>query len=101
MSDDNEIELGVAGGDLLWLNDAACAEMSIDDFFVEAGHAIDEEVLRVCQGCPVRVDCVKHVYSMQVSGGYFGGLSPGQRRERSLDEAIRLVVMDSRVTPSR
>jgi len=76
---------------LLWLTDAACADMEIDDFFVEAGHAISEDTLRVCRSCPVRVECVKHVYNMQVTGGYFGGMSPGQRRERTMDEAVRFV----------
>jgi hypothetical protein len=87
---------------LLWLNDAACSEMSIDDFFVEAGHAIDDRVLRVCRTCPVRVSCVRHAYEMQVNGGYFGGMSPGQRREKTMDEAIRFIEVsmarDDRVT---
>jgi len=75
-----------------WLSQTACRDMGIDDFFVEAGHAINETALQVCQGCPVRVECVKHAYEMQVTGGYFGGLSPGQRRERTLEEAVQLIL---------
>ena len=82
-----------------WLAKTACSDMAINDFFVEAGHAIEETSLQVCRGCPVRIECVKHAYDMQVTGGYFGGLSPGQRRERSLEEAVQLILRSAK-TPS-
>jgi hypothetical protein len=99
--------LGAAGGSsgdgedteihgLGWLSQTACGDMAIDDFFVEAGHAIEETALQVCRGCPVRIECVKHAYDMQVTGGYFGGLSPGQRRERSLEEAVQLILRSTK-----
>jgi WhiB family redox-sensing transcriptional regulator len=79
---------------LLWLNHIACADMDLGDFFVDAGHAIINKVLNVCRSCPVRLECLNHAYNMKVSGGYFGGLSPGQRREYDLDEAIEFVIAD-------
>jgi WhiB family redox-sensing transcriptional regulator len=82
------------GGDLLWLNRIACADMDIDDYFVEAGHAITSTAASICRGCPVRLECLRHAYDMQVAGGYFGGLSPGQRREYSLEQAVQFVLSD-------
>jgi hypothetical protein len=84
------------GGDG-WLDDAACADLHIDDFFVQAGHVIEESVLNTCRGCPVRVSCVRHAYNsdLNITGGYFGGLSPGQRRDFSLTEALAYVSTDT------
>ncbi|MFM7088553.1 MAG: WhiB family transcriptional regulator [Candidatus Paceibacterota bacterium] len=80
-----------------WLDDAACAALNIDDFFVQAGHVIDERILNTCRGCPVRVQCVKHSYNanLNITGGYFGGLSPGQRRDFSIGEALDYIKSDT------
>jgi hypothetical protein len=81
---------------LRWLDDAACAEKNINDFFVEAGHVISEEVLEVCRRCPVRRQCLEVAYDQRfnITGGYFGGLSPGQRREMDIDQALKFVETD-------
>ena len=84
-----------ASEDLAWLRHAACADREIKDFFVEAGHVIDEEVLNLCRSCPVRVSCIRHAYKQEVTGGYFGGLSPGQRRDLNLDEALAYAEEDT------
>jgi WhiB family transcriptional regulator, redox-sensing transcriptional regulator len=78
----------------LWLNDTACADLTINHFFVEAGHAISDDTLNVCRGCPVRQQCLDHAYQMGISGGYFGGMSPGQRRNYSLEQARRYILSD-------
>lgn len=75
----------------LWLNSTACSDLTIGHFFVEAGHAISEDVLNVCRGCSVRVECLEHAYAMGIGGGYFGGMSPGQRRNLNLAQARRFV----------
>lgn len=82
-----------------WLDEAACANLDVNDFFVQAGHVISEDVLNVCRGCPVREDCVRHAYDedLNITGGYFGGLSPGQRRSMSLEDALEFCRND---TPS-
>lgn len=82
--------------DDLWLNDAACAGLPIESFFVQAGHVIDEEVLNVCRACPVRLDCLKHAYNphLNITGGYFGGMSPGQRREMTYEQAVAFCATD-------
>lgn len=83
-----------------WLDSAACGDL--DDksggkalalFFVDAGHVIDESTLNVCRGCPVRTECILHAYlggpdNGPIVGGYMGGLSLGQRRHMTLDEAL-------------
>ena len=81
---------------LRWLDDAACAEKNINDFFVEAGHVISEEVLEVCRRCPVRRQCLEVAYDprFNITGGYFGGLSPGQRRELDIDQALEFIAND-------
>ena len=38
--------MGKTDGDL-WLDDAACQDLPVESFFVQAGHVIDEEVLDV------------------------------------------------------
>lgn len=77
-----------------WLNDSACADLEIDDFFVPAGHAISEEKLNVCRACPVRTACLEHAYAGSILNGYFGGMSPGQRRALSLAQARRFIASD-------
>lgn len=86
-----------------WLDDAACADLAIDDFFVAAGHVIDEDILNTCRRCPVRIDCVKHAYDpdLNITGGYFAGMSPGQRREMNLQEAIEYCKTDTVERPRR
>jgi WhiB family redox-sensing transcriptional regulator len=84
-----------------WLDQAVCAQMEIGDFFVEAGHTISQDVLNVCRACPVRVQCVEHAYRSNISGGYFGGISPGQRRVLSLQKAKEFIERDPVQRPRR
>lgn len=81
--------------DLSWLDRIACADMEGELFFVEAGHVIDEATLDVCRRCPVRVNCIEHAYRLNCTSGYFGGLSPGQRRQLTLSEALAVVTGDA------
>jgi hypothetical protein len=83
-----------------WLDAAACAGLPIESFFVQAGHVIDEEVLNVCRSCPVRINCLRHAYSpaLNITGGYFGGMSPGQRRELNYEQALAFCATDVPVT---
>ena len=73
---------------LKWLDKIACADLDLDDFFVAAGHTISEVVLNVCRRCPVRAQCVEHAYRREIDAGYLGGLSPSQRRQMTLDQAL-------------
>lgn len=77
-----------------WLDETACADMDVPSFFVEAGHTIRPEVLNVCRGCPVRQDCLEHAYDQGIAGGYFGGMSPGQRRDIDFEAALVFIKND-------
>ena len=83
---------------LLWLDRSACVEMGIDDFFVKAGHVISDESLNICRGCEVRRDCLTHAYTGldggPINGGYYGGISPGQRKDMTLEQALEFIDRD-------
>lgn len=81
--------------DWSWLERMACEGYTLDDFFVDAGHAITEQVLSTCRSCPVREECLRHSYAVGSTNGYFGGMSPGQRRERTLDKALEFISKDT------
>lgn len=85
---------------LLWLNDIACVDASLDDFFLDAGHSIAPETLELCRSCPVRMQCIEHAYRANLTSGYFAGISPSQRRELTLDEARKIVRATTRLKPS-
>lgn len=82
-----------------WMKQGACltaytdngSPVGLDDFFVSAGHIIDPQILEICNSCPVRRDCLKYAYNRELTAGYFGGMSPGQRRKLSLGEALAML----------
>jgi len=82
-----------------WLDAAACVDMDLGEFFVDAGKAIKEETRMVCRVCPVRIQCLTHGYVQNIGAGYFGGLSPSQRRSLSLKDAIEFAKKDTRDNP--
>jgi hypothetical protein len=95
-SDSSPIEGG--RHELTWLDLASCQDLDVPDFFVDAGHVITEAALDTCRGCPVRRQCVIHAYtggpSGAITGGYYGGMSPGQRRDMPLDQALDFIAKD-------
>lgn len=80
---------------LLWINEAACAGLPVDAFFVDAGRIIDEDILNVCRACPVRRQCLEYAYRRGYTSGYFGGISPGARKALPLEVALRQVDDDT------
>lgn len=80
--------------DLLWVDYIACTDAPYDEFFVEAGHAIDPATQERCRSCPVRKHCAAWSYQLGSSSGYFAGLSPSQRRSMSLSEALHFIDND-------
>jgi len=82
-----------------WLPQAACAGMDLTDFFTGPGCAARTDVIATCRRCPVRRECLVHAYTRGVNergidSGYFGGLSAGQRKKLSLEEALRAIEED-------
>jgi WhiB family transcriptional regulator, redox-sensing transcriptional regulator len=80
---------------LKWLDYAACSDMDLDDFFVAAGHTITPETLQVCRSCPVRRACVEHAYTRGIDAGYLGGMSPSQRAQMTMLEALDFIRRDT------
>ncbi|MCU1398092.1 MAG: Transcriptional regulator WhiB [Acidimicrobiales bacterium] len=80
--------------DMPWLDDAACGDLPLEAlniFFVEAGRSIAASTVAMCAKCPVRAACLDHAYRHEIVGGYFGGISPGQRRSLSHSDARALI----------
>ncbi len=80
--------------ELPWLREAACRELELDRldlFFVDAGRTLSKEGKAICGRCTVRSACLSYAYHHEISGGYFGGLSPAKRRELTLDEALESI----------
>lgn len=93
---------------LTWLTKARCANPQPDEpenlaelFFVDAGRTITDEALSLCRTeCPVRQACITHAYTRGADGGmigagYFGGLSLGQRKSMTLEQALAFAEQDS------
>jgi hypothetical protein len=76
-----------------WLEDAACADLSISDYFQSTGNTPKLSTLLTCQRCPVKDDCLNsaailenaddHIGkkpSSRIPGsGIYAGLTPSQR----------------------
>ena len=68
-----------------WRQQAACAQVSPELFEPEPGPewaAWVEAAKRVCQGCPVRPDCLADAMGWEATGrrhGILAGLTPAQR----------------------
>ncbi|MEM1332921.1 MAG: WhiB family transcriptional regulator [Actinomycetota bacterium] len=80
--------------ELTWLDHAACSSLDVEQldlFFVGAGKSLSAEAKSMCAGCPVRVDCLRHAYDRDITGGYFGGVSPIKRRKLPFVEALQLI----------
>lgn len=71
--------------DLGWLDDAACRGYPTDWWFVNDGRNPNtktaKRALQICDGCPVRADCLDWALSIPHPWiGIFAGLTPQQRK---------------------
>jgi len=73
-----------------WMDDAACNELNIYDFFPASNYVSDPSmhVAKTCQACPVRKECFETIAAMeagrwsskgQTGRGFFAGLNPSAR----------------------
>lgn len=62
-----------------WLGRARCRGMDPDRFFVR-GIAQARPVIRVCERCPVRDECLRYAIENDITFGVWGGLTERQRR---------------------
>ncbi len=62
-----------------WRDFASCAETDPDEFFPEKGGST-RPAIKVCQGCPVRAQCLEYALEHDERFGIWGGKSWEQRR---------------------
>lgn len=67
--------------DLDWMNEARCAGKEHRWFFSTGydGRALPQ-ALELCEGCPVRSDCLDHALELNIRDGVWGGLTGDQRK---------------------
>lgn len=61
-----------------WTSRAVCATQDPDMLFVTG--AAQRQAARMCDGCPVRLECLADALDNQVEFGVWGGLTERQRR---------------------
>ena len=63
-----------------WQDDAVCAQTDPEIFYPERGGST-REAKAVCQGCPVREQCLEEAVANDERFGIWGGLSERERRK--------------------
>lgn len=66
-----------------WVKRAACVGCGTDEFYPSRGRAPHDGIIRTCQQCPVRVECLQYCMHTQTSHedfGIWGGTTPIDRR---------------------
>lgn len=61
-----------------WTSRAVCATQDPDMLFVTG--AAQRQAARMCDGCPVKLECLADALDNQVEFGVWGGLTERQRR---------------------
>jgi len=61
-----------------WTARGACLDLAPDDLFVQG--AAQRSARAVCQGCPVRLECLSDALDNRVEFGVWGGMTERQRR---------------------
>lgn len=72
--------------ELEWQDQALCAEVDPELFFVEKG-APTAPAKRVCRSCEVRSECLEYALDHQERWGVWGGLSERERRRLERERA--------------
>lgn len=62
-----------------WFEEASCAESDPEAWFPEKGCST-REAKRICDGCPVRDECLAYALARREKFGIWGGLSERERR---------------------
>jgi len=61
-----------------WTLRAVCATTAPDDLFVTG--AAQRDATKICQACPVRLECLADALDNQIEYGVWGGMTERQRR---------------------
>lgn len=68
-----------------WMSQAACAglaDVSADAWFPPVGNAKAKARMakRICEQCPVRLECLSYALHHNIVHGVWGGLTPNERK---------------------
>ena len=77
--------------DTNWMSVGNCAERPPSLFFPSDGVGV-EVARRVCDGCPVRTECLEYALVNRIDHGVWGGTSERERRRILKARAKELAV---------
>jgi WhiB family redox-sensing transcriptional regulator len=63
----------------LWMERAKCRGAAPAEFFPSDGTGV-EAAARICEGCPVRAECLEYALRHRIEHGVWGGASERERR---------------------
>jgi len=92
---------------MTWRTRAACNDPAVEPewFFAEDRGFFPVEAMRVCAGCPVRLDCLLDALKVSTSddSGVWGGTTPNNRNEVRLGRmsAGRAMALGDRIAGLR
>lgn len=61
-----------------WASAAACKSRQPDELFVKG--AAQNRAKQLCQGCPVRTECLAEALDNRIEWGVWGGMTERERR---------------------
>lgn len=67
---------------MTWTDQALCAQVGGDAWYPEHDSSPDASK-RVCQRCPVKVECLEWAIATGEEHGVWGGLTPQERRRHA------------------
>jgi WhiB family redox-sensing transcriptional regulator len=82
--------------DFNWQDNAACKNMSsekYDAFYPSKGRSSEKDTNGICNGCPVREECLEHALKYE-EYGYWAGTTSRQRVNIRKELGIELVDID-------
>ena len=67
-------------GETKWMADAACVGLDTEMFFVDKGVKVDPLIVKMCNACPVKADCISYAIKYDMEGHW--GNTNQRKRQR-------------------
>lgn len=71
-----------------WMRQAACRGMDPDLFFPSRGSKNASAAIAVCEGCPVKNECLEFAINGKERWGIWGGLQERPRRRLRVEKSV-------------
>lgn len=68
-----------------WRESAACRDAGNPDLWFSSDYYEQQSAKRICEECPVRVECLEFAVTTRQDFGIWGGTSPGEREKIKSD----------------